>query len=196
MTGQIPKLLDTLRTVFISRGCDVDRHLQPGLSREEIATKTSQLAFNLPEELIDLYTWRNGQRSDAEYEAEALRFRDNSFISLERGLAEYDEVRQYYGSPDFGKAFGFDLERSIPFASFEGAWYVLICGSHKLKSPHPHPVVSVFEGIDLSFHSFRSMLNTCIAWVGDPRWTKDSGLGLDPEIEHKIWKDYNPGIFE
>lgn len=194
MNVQILKLLDELRSAFISRGCDVDRYLQPGLSREEIVAQTSQLAFTLPEDLIDLYTWRNGQSSDAEWESEAFRFRDNSFISLERALVEYEEFRQFYGPINSIEEDGFDLDLSFPFATLDGAWYVLVCGPHKLKSPHPHPVISIFEGIELSYHSLESMLNACIAWVSDPHWTKDSGL--DPELEINIWKRHNPGIFE
>jgi hypothetical protein len=38
-------------------------HFQPGLSREEIEEKISELPFSLPEEVYELYQWRNGNPS-------------------------------------------------------------------------------------------------------------------------------------
>src|SRR5687767_6825379 len=105
------ELLEELRGAFLGRGCDVDRHLQPGLPRAEILASTRPLDLELPEVVVELYEWRNGQ------------------------------------------------------------------------------------GITMYYHSIRSMLETCIAWVREPRWTKDSDLGLHPDVEREIWGRHNPGIF-
>jgi hypothetical protein len=41
---------------------DAER-FQPGLSREEIEEKAGELPFALPEEVFELYQWRNGNPS-------------------------------------------------------------------------------------------------------------------------------------
>lgn len=189
--SKIRELLEELRTAFISRGVDVDSTLKAGLTREEVLEKTASLDFPLPEELIELYTWRNGTEDDSHL----FRFRDNPFISLERALVEQKELAGCYGDASTFEADGFRLDRSFPFAAFEGSWYMLVCASHRLKSPEKHPVVNVFEGIDLYFHSLESMLRTCIDWVRDPHWTEGSGLGLHEDVETAIWNRHNPGIF-
>jgi hypothetical protein len=190
--SNIHELLDQLRAAFIAKGQDVDSSLQPGLSRAEILEKTRMLGFPFPEELIQLYTWRNGQ---SERGRMSFSFRDNLFINLDRALAEYVELAGCSAELNF-EEHGFHLKQSFPFAAFDGSWHVLVCAPHRLNSPHERPVVNVFHDVCLFFHSFESMLRTCVDWVRDPHWTTGSGLGLSEDVEMMIWKRHNPGIFE
>ena len=106
-------------------------------------------------------------------------------------------MRDVYGpSPDddLGDA-GFDIESVFPFATYEGSWYAIVCGPHALATSSQHPIVSLFQGMDLFFHSFDAMLSTCIDWVRHPDWSVENGLGLSPDVELEIWQRHNPGIF-
>lgn len=72
--------------------------------------------------------------------------------------------------------------------------FVVVCGRHTLSSPHPSPVVSIYQGIDMFFLSLETMLRTCIEWTRHPSWEK--AVGLPHEIESEVWHRLNPGIFE
>ncbi len=195
-SGQsLAALLDELVGALEVKGHHVRQHLQPGLSRSRLLEKTAALPFAFPEDLMALYMWRNGQPEAAAWDADALCFRDNTFISVERALDAY--VRQYKEAEPWDSLdrYGVALHSCFPFAAFEGAQYVIVCGPHRLKTAEPSPIVSIFHGIDLYFYSLQSMVSTCIAWVRDPHWTKESHLGLREDIEMKIWQEHNPGIF-
>ena len=191
----IQPLLEDLRAAYISRGVDVDSHLQPGVDPRHVADLTGGLGFAVPDEIVALYSWHDGQDDGAEYDTESFNFRDEAFISIERGLALRGEMLETYGgSVEDMVPLGFDLEQTFPFATYEGAYYVIVCGPHELASPFLHPIVGVFEGIDMYFHSFDLMLRTCIDWVRHPNWAKS--VGLPDHVEKEIWRRHNPGIFE
>ncbi|MEO0843293.1 MAG: SMI1/KNR4 family protein [Cyanobacteria bacterium J06643_5] len=64
--------------------------LQPGLSYEEIERRVADLPFKLPEEVYQLYQWRNGT-----YEGEedfSRFFNGYAFLSLESAIEEYEEL--------------------------------------------------------------------------------------------------------
>jgi hypothetical protein len=192
----ITPLLEELRTAFIQKGADVDRFLRSGLFHEEVVERAAALPFELPEEIVELYGWHDGQQDDAEFEPGSFVFRDNTFISLDRAVGEYGTMLRAYREPMAGIDVGFDLEGSFPFATYEGSYHVIVCGPHRLDSPSPRPIVNVYQGIDLFFHSFESMLRTCIDWVRHPQWsTEKGGLGAEDDIEREIWLRHNPGVF-
>lgn len=193
----ITPLLEELRGAFRSRGCDVDRFLRPGLAREAVLERTRVLGLSVPDDIVDLYGWRDGQSDDAEFEIDSFRFRDNTFISLERAIVEHRQIQEkIYGGFDSEEyvPLGFDLEKSFPFAAYAGSWHVIVCGPHALASSSPHPIVNVYHGIVVFFHSVESMLRTCIDWVRDRRWSRESDLGLADDVEKEIWRRHNPGL--
>jgi hypothetical protein len=55
----ITELLDELRVEFVRHGRNVDRHLEPGLSRDELVERVRSLEMTLPDDLIEMYAWRN-----------------------------------------------------------------------------------------------------------------------------------------
>lgn len=131
---QLHLLLEQLREAYIERGCCVNRYLQSGLTKAQVVEATARLGFSIPDEIIQLYMWRNGQSDNAEGEPDAFCFRDNTFISLERALGEYETYQKFYGQYSSSEKDGFDLNLSFPFATFNGAWYVIVCGPHKLTA--------------------------------------------------------------
>ena len=188
----VTELLDELRLTFLGKGCDVDRHLQPGLAREDVRERTRSLDLTLPDDLVSMYEWRNGQGEDAEMSLDAFVFRDQRFVDLDGALREYPLIQEYYAPEPDSIPDGFELRESFPFAAFMGSSYVVLCGEHVLASPDPHPVVNVYQGLYLSFHSLEAMLRTCIEWVRHPRWEPASTVPEDVELA--ITERYNPGI--
>lgn len=193
--ARLHALLEELRTAYEARSLHVSATLLPGLTREEILARCGWFPSPLPEELIALYTWHNGQEQGVWEEEYPFWFRDMGFSRLELAKEEYAMMAGSYGSEPLQPSLdGVDLQHCFPFAAFNGGWYVFPCKGQALSREHPRPIIAVFEGIDVYFHSFESMLRTCIDWVRHPAYGKGSSL---PEgIEMEIWRRHNPGIFQ
>lgn len=182
--------LNTLILLIQEKNFPIETYLKPGLSRQAIATLTRHLPFEFPEELYTLYQWHNGTDPACQF---AL-FRDQLFLSLEDALKEYDKIVYYYVDEleQLDIDFGVDLRHCFPFASFEGSYYVLVCYPMENKD---RPIFSVFEGVEQYFNSFSSLLSTCIVWC-QQGVKREYGIELSQDLELKIWKQYNPGVFD
>jgi len=189
----ITELLDELRLAHLERGSAVDRHLQPGLPRDELRRRTRSLGLTLPDDVVELYAWRNGQDADAEMSVDALVFRDQKFVDVAGALREYLLIQGHHAPEEDTIPYGFELAEAFPFATHLGSSYVIVCGPHELAGPHPHPIVSVFQGVDLYFHSLETMLRTCLDWVRHPSW--EAASTLPDEVEREVWQRHNPGVF-
>jgi len=183
----IAELCDDLATAYEAKGQAVSQNLKSGLSESEYAKAIGFDLQAIPTSVVKLYQWRNGC---ADEEAEALfLFRDNCFISADRGKEELNQIRTFYSADDENR---FDLNRVIPIAAFEGSVFAVVTGKHNFGPGFEYPVVSIFEGIDLFFSSIEAMLQTCIAWVAHPDWNPYDALHSDVELE--IWQRLNPGV--
>lgn len=190
--SSIPALCDALVEAYASRGVAVHENLGPGLSREQILRIVAPLNITLPEGVIALYQWRNGHiEEDAD---DVIRFRDNTFVSLERAVEEHAEILSSYGIDSTLEDDGVDLRASFPISAFEGSWDVVACGAHLHRSAGDHPVIRVFQGVEMYYPSVESMLRICTEWVSHPDWDPVNGLSGDAEL--KIWRRHVPGIFD
>jgi hypothetical protein len=188
----IRDLADRLADAFEAKGVRVRDNLNPGLDRRSILQTVAPLGFALPEEVVQLYEWRNGSTNE-DSGGPAIIFRDNRFISLERAVEEREEFLKYYGVDSTLELDRVDLRACFPIGTLDGAWTTVACGRHLHPGGHPNPVINVFQGVDMHYHSVRTMLMTCMAWVVHPQWRYLYGLG--PEAEMEIWQEHNPGIF-
>src|SRR5215216_26851 len=102
--------LDQFITVLRAHNYLVDDPFQPGLSRTEIADLARALPFTLPEEVYQLYTWRNGTKADIDLSL----FGDHIFIPLEQAIQESRDIEQYY-----------KIAKVLPFAGFQDSWLAL-----------------------------------------------------------------------
>ena len=184
--------LDALQAAFETKGHQVSASLLPALQEPELRARCSWFPEPLPEELLALYAWRGGQAKDAWDEPFPFWFRDCAFVSPERAAQEYASMMASYGQ--FADVKGL-LASCFPFAAFNGGWLVLPCKRQTLDKRLERPVISVFQGIDVHFHSLQLMVDTCVDWVSHPQYdTQDAAL---PEpLEMEIWRRHNPGIFE
>jgi cell wall assembly regulator SMI1 len=84
-------LIETLKRIisFLERShpimVGIAQSLQPGLSQEDITSKLEDFPYTLPNEVIEIYQWRNGQRGNYS-DGLAPYYR---FLSLEDALREY-----------------------------------------------------------------------------------------------------------
>ena len=162
-------------------------NLRSGLTRKEIQQKTAKLPFDFPEELYELYQWRNGVENNSIEESPFL-FRDHHLSNLEDAIKNYFSMQQWFKSEEDQKIA--DWSTCFPFADFEGSYLLFFAGNHILMDKYQHPIINNFEGINLYFYSFDSMLDTCI------EWNQQSFEKYEvPDKEQEIWEKHNPGIF-
>ncbi len=176
--------LDRLVAAFEKHGIAVSDNLRPGASDDELDKLAEQLGVRIPDDVRALFKWRNGHHDpEAEH---VLRFRDNTFLSLDQVPFIYNDMIEFYG--DLSDEV--DLSKSIPIAEFMGSTYAVAAGGQALTRSR-YPVVGVFQGVGPYYLSVESMIDTCIAWVEQPNYSKS---GPTPN-EMEIWKRHNPGIF-
>lgn len=188
ITDKLEKILQ----VMAAKGTPIDAYLQPGLSRQEIDAQTAHLPFRLPEELYELYQWRNGSPTDGTFSL--FLFRDTLFLPLAEGLEDYRMMNKYYIPALGGVDVGVDLTACFPFAGYEGNNYALCAGKQTLVPGHERPVISVFEGVEAHFISFPRMLDTMIAWF-ESGVHRVNDASVDEKAEQETWNKYNPGLF-
>ncbi|MGI9238821.1 MAG: hypothetical protein ACR2QZ_15585 [Woeseiaceae bacterium] len=187
--------LNSLLSAFETHGAEAIRDsLLPGLSREEIQQRSSWFPASVPDPIVDMYMWRNGQANDAWNEPNPFWFRDMSFSSLEIAEAEYQSMVSSYGVDNTLEDDGVVLKTSFPFAAFNGGWYVVPAEEHNMDVENRYPVICVLQGIDWYFVSIEKMLDTCNEWVRCNGYDYQDA-SLDEESEMRIWKQHNPGVF-
>jgi hypothetical protein len=184
--------LDRLADAFEARGVRVRSNLRPGVSDAELDQLAEELNVVLPEEFKDLYRWRNGHADpDA---PNVLRFRDNTFISLEAIPQAHQSVNKIYGQdegdPDL-VPLEVDLAQGLPISEFMLSWLVVACGPQTVTTRSQHPVFLVFQGVVPVFYSIETMIDTCINWVEQPEYRQYE----EAPNEREIWERHNPGIF-
>lgn len=180
LTSKLQALLDAYK----AKGYAVETQLQPGLIKETIIEKTQWFPITLPESLIEMYQWHNGNQNWQE--KYTYSFRDMSFISLETAKQEYENMlKTCNANSDL-----IDLKTCFPFATYNQEWYVLPCAEQKLNTEYKMPVIEVFHDIKVYFYSLESMLDTCIEWVNQFGYETASNVS----DEMIAWKKYNPGI--
>lgn len=190
--GVITDLCEQLADTYALQGVDVRANLKPGIARAEILEALASLRLVVPEDVIELYGWRNGHILHTDYER-SLSFRDDPFLTIDGAVDAYLMMQHGYGIDSTLADDRVDLKMVIPISSFEGAWDVVACGAHLHGSHMDHPVIHVHQGISLYYHSIEAMLRTNIDWVASPHWEQFSSLPRD--VEMAIWERHNPGIF-
>jgi hypothetical protein len=185
------KLLDALLAAYEAHYPGIGETLLPPIGAGELHSRCDWFPGRLPAEIIALYGWRGGQDlSHLGAEEPAFWSPDNIFCSPEDAAAAYRSISWSYAlwPPDRNL-----LRYAFPFATFEGSSYVLPTRSQGLPPGLERPVISVFEGVDIYFHSLESLVRTCLDWITHPGYRGDAALGS--EIEMDIWLRHNPGLF-
>ncbi len=184
--------LETLRSAFETKGHSVSTSLLPPVGEQDLRRRCAWFPAELPDELVALYGWHEGQAGDDAWDESApFWFRDYAFSNLRIAEREHAAMMESYGvDPKCHEL----LKHAFPFAAFNGGWLVLPCKGQKLDGRLRRPVISVMQGVNVFFHSVEHMLDTCIGWATHPAYDADGG-SLPEDIELEIWRKHNPGIF-
>ncbi len=90
------ELLSRFRAILIQSGFLFDENISDGISREEIFKVGYELGIQFTQDVIDLYTWRNGTKNPNEKRiGEMTLFSNGIFSSIEesKGVYEYYTVK-------------------------------------------------------------------------------------------------------
>jgi hypothetical protein len=181
--------LELLRLAYEAKGLKVTADLLLPLPADEVRALCQWFPAKLPDELLGLYSWHNGQRRNDSPGHAPFDFRDCAFVSVQDAEREYETMMRTYGANPPGATL---LRNAFPFAAFENGWMVMPCQQQSLDPRFERPIISVFQGIEIFFYSVESMVDTCIDWVRDRKYDKGH---LPQEEEMRIWRRNNPGIF-
>lgn len=125
--------------------------LRGGIPRDAVHAQVATLPFAFPEELYRLYRWHDGTIDNGQ-----PLFRDLHFLPLARALAEMAPIAKHYGLRDV-----------VPFATLEGAWYVVPArpwtATHReqiVSGRFERPVIEVYEGVQVVFDSVAHLVRT------------------------------------
>ncbi|HTX79225.1 MAG TPA: SMI1/KNR4 family protein [Longilinea sp.] len=169
-------------------GSPLAKYLLPGLSKSEIRKKVAALPFAMPDEFIELYTWRNGTPARDPNWVSFIEY--HRFLSLDEALdvfqMTYPITKQFYEKTDW----------IMTFEDGSGDGY----GISAVEEVNPiTPIVFLFEGegVNVVSESLTQMMRTMVASfeAGVFKMGKDGDLETDfiglGEIAHKL----NPDIY-
>ncbi|MEL7185355.1 MAG: SMI1/KNR4 family protein [Pseudomonadota bacterium] len=191
--SSITEKLDALLAAFKAKGIDPSNNLRPGLSDAELDAWSSSRGIVLPNDVRELYRWRNGSVETFAEPQQVFVFRDNGFLSLddyEQAFSNIDAFLKVLAS--YGVTPPISSQSVIPIAELEGNYYVVATTS-VAGIDYPNPVLCVGEDLAVHFYSLDSMLDTCLQWVLDPTYSAEN-QELDNEID--AWEQHNPGVFD
>jgi len=176
-----------------------DTFLQ-GLSRKEIEEMTKDLPGKVPEEIYELYQWRNGVRK--EYH-QAVVYPIPGYLPLEKSLEAFEDFTDGFDE----EPFQFEGKWLFPFLQANCSHCAILLGS---ETQSFSPVIDIADefGLSLMFNSLTSMMLTLAEYfemgayyIGEKN--EEAG-GRDEEAEGFICPDddkmlpifqkYNPGL--
>ena len=161
----------------------LDALLNPGTEATAIDDEFSELPCQPTEELIQLWTWRNGTQA-----ASTPFIWYHNFLSVEDALMEYQRLT---GNPLIGWR-----ENWIPVFTFEGEWYFVVC----FEENQPASTVGYYslEGTEAiyAYTSLTKMLQTAAELFAQKAviWDVDNeGMSEDMKAVYEIHQRLNEG---
>jgi len=113
--------LDALLNEYRRKGIDPTRNLKTGLSESELGEEEKRFGLSFPEEIKDLYRWRNGCADQYAEPEEIFGFRDMGFLNADDALAAREHVKAFLSAYESA---GLDApiaaDTVFPIAGFEG----------------------------------------------------------------------------
>lgn len=127
----------------------------PGLTNEQIQVIVQDLPYQLPEEIYELYCWRNGTR-----ERQNILFHPSmAFLPLEDALfVAREAIDIYEGTVD---ELRFDRYRLFPFLDDEGDRCAVAVSEQEILAS-PIILLDEINEIRLGYTSLISMLQTIV----------------------------------
>jgi cell wall assembly regulator SMI1 len=179
----------------------------PGLSDAEIREKLANVELELPEEIYELYRWRNG----TEYgeDPKSVIFPCMEFMTLDEALEYYDDFVEntldIFNDEDYQDIFELlyvnqahlygDKKYLFPFYRSNCDFLTVLLA--KEKQQHS-PIINIDDALELSliYRSLTSMMQTLAEYLekGAHYLGEEDYLNGDEEKMLPIFHKYNPGL--
>jgi len=190
--NKIHNKLEKLADLYEAKEHYVRQNLLPPLSKEQVLEQCDWFPYELPSEIIDMYTWSGGCDNDSGAEYPFILIEDAAFTTIEAAKREYLFLQETEEREETEAAFEVKLDSCFPIAVYDYSSYSVACSdSQQWQKEYPNRVIATFELMEMHFHSIDSMLDTHIEWLQHPSW---SMYGESPETFQKIWRKHNPGV--
>jgi HEAT repeat protein len=185
--------LERILSHWQAKAPTVAQSLRSGLSREQIEIQLQTLPFRVPEEVYQLYQWRNGSE-DRRGLAHQVEFMPQYLmLSLEEAIAEYEIIQELL-------LFDFEEDEEVeesktywfPLFARDGENYVI---QGDIESKATAPIFNFSEvGLELSFNSLTDMMRAIAECFEMGAYSIDdySYLDWDDPGEEQIWFKYQP----
>lgn len=163
--GSSPELLLTLLGIYEDlvrqQRPDIDEHLRPGIGRRQIADQLADIGIQPPDELVVLYSWRDGNAST--FGGGPLPA--FPFHSLERAIADYKSLADLVSAtPDAEEARGLTWGAELGWLSVTAgnSGLAIDCRSHTGEPPQVRKTDAAFFDDEGLFRC--SSLCTIVTW--------------------------------
>lgn len=163
--------------------------IRPGLAPEEVDAHEARLPFLLPEEVRQLFLWRDGTVVEEGDQLDVLQFFPGFYFpSLDEAVTVFDERRD---APQWEPGW-FPV-----FMDGAGDFYLAVCESDRRKATteivgflhgEPEQVVE-YESLD----AMTKVIEACYA-EGAFFVDADGTLEMDDDLHRQIANRFNPGI--
>lgn len=184
--------LDVLLSQLTRHGNPVADFLQPGLSRSLINSRTKSLPIHLPEEIYELYSWRNGSLTQNVAAGDIGLIMDYWLMSLEDAIKTYERFAQnqlWYGDklrPDWFPV----------FTNLSGDYYLVECSgasnqAHAIREHQTDELNSPI--IYVSLTAMIQTINECFA-TGVYIVEDDGWIEIDEASQKMVARKYNPNV--
>ena len=176
----------------------------PGLSDAEIRGKLASVELELPEEIYELYRWRNGVE-DGE-DLKSVVYPSIEFIPLDEAVEyhlgiveidifEHEDLPNIFELLDANQINNYSDKYLFPFLRANCYFCAVLLG--KEKQQHS-PIIDISDALDLEmiFRSLTAMMQTFAEYLetGAHYLDEEGCLDEDEEKMEPIFHKYNPGL--
>jgi HEAT repeat protein len=193
LPASLTQALEQILSHWQAKAPTVAQSLQSGLTRNQIETQLQTLPFRLPEEVYQLYQWRNGSE-DRRGLAHQVEFMPQYvMLSLEEAIAEYKAIQEML-------LFDFEDEEEVeesktfwfPLFARDSDYYVI---QGDFESKATAPIFDFSEvGLELRFNCLTDMMLAIAECFETGSYSIDdySYLDWDDLGADQIWFKHQP----
>ncbi|AFY57765.1 hypothetical protein Riv7116_5387 [Rivularia sp. PCC 7116] len=177
----------------------------PSLSDEEIREKLASVELELPEEIYELYRWRNGVEGGEDLKS--LAYPSMAFMPLDEAIEyhlgivdnvdiqEHEDFQAIFELLDANQVDIYSDTYLFPFIRSNCCFCAVLLSKEQQQDS---PIIDISDALDLSmiFRSLTSMMQTLAEYfeTGAYYLSEDNFLDWDEEKMEPIFQKYNPGL--
>ncbi|MGB3757344.1 MAG: SMI1/KNR4 family protein [Rivularia sp. (in: cyanobacteria)] len=162
----------------------------PGLTNEQIHAAVQHLPFELPEEIYELYRWRNGtqERHDCDF------YPAMEFLTIEKAVKLYEDIATNDGTEE---EIRFEGYKFFTFIVTDNDFTNILIGTKE----KPLPVIYFYAEdceTEIAYSSLTNMMLTIAECyeTGAYYLTEDGFVEQNEVKSAEIFRKYNPNILE